>query len=656
MTTTRALPVLGDCTGDDIHNTLDDQATLFIQTDCQGGTQAYMMGTSYQPAGELNDFAGLPFSGTWEINVVDASPTEEGTFVLWALEGSVAEPEIDVVPMSIESSQIISTTTMHPLTITNSSDAVLRWDITSDVTWATVDTVSGTTDAAASSNLTVTFDSTGLELGTYTGTLSINSNDSDQPTLNVPVTLTVEEPPADIDVNPTSMEAMQGSDEVTTQTLMIENTGDADLDWMIEEEDTTTPALPDGNVNRLTPTAEVDPLLTAKYEAALLNSGDIVMDGSFEAGTPNSVWNETSTNFGTPLCDAGCGVAAANTGDWWAWFGGVPGAEDSTVDQDVTIPVGSNNLTFFFWIGAVSGANTDFMEVMIDGDQVWLATEADAAIYAAYTEVTVDISAYADGGTHNLMFHGAQPTGLSNFFLDDISISDDAVPADCAVPSDISWLTVSPTSGTTAPSMSSDVTVSFDSTGLMPGDYMGHLCIESNDDDESLMTVPLTLTVEAEPAIELVKTVGTDPAICAMTDVITVTEGSDVYYCYTVTNTGNITLPLHDLVDDQLGMLLDDFPFDLAPGASVSTVDAGAVISATLNDTTMNTATWTAFGDSLSAEASASATVNVNAIPVTAVEMAELATSTTSNLPLALAVAGMMLVLAGGYVVRRRRT
>mgnify|MGYP000601488239 CR=1 FL=1 len=42
----------------------------------------------------------------------------------------------------------------------------------------------------------------------------------------------------------------------------------------------------------------------------------------------------------------------------------------------------------------------------------------------------------------------------------------------------------------------------------------------------------------------------------------------------------------------------------------------------------------------------------------TAVEMAELTTQSTSRpgVPLALAVAGMMLVLAGGFVVRRRRT
>jgi hypothetical protein len=33
----RSLAVPGDCDGDDIHNTLDDEATPSIQTDCQAG-------------------------------------------------------------------------------------------------------------------------------------------------------------------------------------------------------------------------------------------------------------------------------------------------------------------------------------------------------------------------------------------------------------------------------------------------------------------------------------------------------------------------------------------------------------------------------------------------------------------------------------------
>ena len=114
-----------------------------------------------------------------------------------------------------------------------------------------------------------------------------------------------------------------------------------------------------------------------------------------------------------------------------------------------------------------------------------------------------------------------------------------------------------------------------------------------------------------QPAITMVKTVGTVDGVCATTDTIVVPPGTDVYYCYTVTNTGNTALGLHDLVDDQLGTILDDLAYDLQPGASVEVL-LNAVNIAT---TTVNTATWTAFNpdpvEADEAEATDDATVVV---------------------------------------------
>lgn len=106
--------------------------------------------------------------------------------------------------------------------------------------------------------------------------------------------------------------------------------------------------------------------------------------------------------------------------------------------------------------------------------------------------------------------------------------------------------------------------------------------------------VTCTFTNELqEEAISLVKTVGTTPATCAPTSEITVGPGTSVYYCYTVTNTGDVTFFLHDLVDDKLGVLADDFAFPLLPGGSTSLISGPVVIS----QTTVNTGTWTAFNE-----------------------------------------------------------
>jgi hypothetical protein len=119
-----------------------------------------------------------------------------------------------------------------------------------------------------------------------------------------------------------------------------------------------------------------------------------------------------------------------------------------------------------------------------------------------------------------------------------------------------------------------------------------------------------TVNVEVgAPSITHEKTVGTDSSTCAVTDVLDLPPGGGtVYYCYTVTNTGNVTLTRHDLLDSELGPLLSDFPFSLIPGAS-----AFLTSSALITETTVNTSTWTAFnpGPVDSASAGGSATVNV---------------------------------------------
>ena len=102
---------------------------------------------------------------------------------------------------------------------------------------------------------------------------------------------------------------------------------------------------------------------------------------------------------------------------------------------------------------------------------------------------------------------------------------------------------------------------------------------------------------QGNPGIDLVKTVGTDADECASENDITVFQGATVYYCYTVTNTGDVTLSVHDLTDDQLGTVLEDFEFELEPGQSVNTVAAGVTASAEITDDTTNVATWTGTTD-----------------------------------------------------------
>lgn len=157
---------------------------------------------------------------------------------------------------------------------------------------------------------------------------------------------------------------------------------------------------------------------------------DAVDDGGFEAGTPSSVWDEASTNFGTPLCDLNCSTNTsfvAHTGSWYAWFGGSEVApEVSSVSQTVHLGDGPAELTFYLWMSASAGPTADYLHVTVDGSIAFSATQADAASYAEYTLVQVDLSAYGDGSDHVLTLESTtngSSSGVTNFFVDDLVLT-----------------------------------------------------------------------------------------------------------------------------------------------------------------------------------------------------------------------------------------
>jgi uncharacterized repeat protein (TIGR01451 family) len=174
--------------------------------------------------------------------------------------------------------------------------------------------------------------------------------------------------------------------------------------------------------------AESDSVGANNISAVSNSAGNLVADPSFEGGSPNGTWAEASTNFGSPLCTAaGCGTGTGTgprTGDWWAWFGGIAAPETGSMDQSITIPAGATTLSF--WVEFPICANaTDFVRAQIDGTEVWREDGTSARCNTVgYQQVSVDVSAFADGGAHTLSFNSTisgAPSG-SNFFIDDVEL------------------------------------------------------------------------------------------------------------------------------------------------------------------------------------------------------------------------------------------
>jgi hypothetical protein len=216
---------------------------------------------------------------------------------------------------------------------------------------------------------------------------------------------------------------------------------------------------------------------------------DVIQDGSFEDGSPNAFWDEFSSGFGTPLCNPTCGVAGARTGSWWVWFGGAGSntAEDGYVSQAVTITSGIAKLKFWMFM---NGGGTGNFTVTLDSTVIFTVNQTMSPTYNTdYTLVTLDVSSFANGLQHVLKFAESDPAtpGGFNVFVDDVSLSI----IDCTA-TNLPWLTVSPTSGTTGPRSSSVINLIFNSAQLA-GTYTGKLCITSNDPTVDVIEVPVTL-------------------------------------------------------------------------------------------------------------------------------------------------------------------
>ncbi|MEZ4712473.1 MAG: choice-of-anchor D domain-containing protein [Caldilineaceae bacterium] len=123
-------------------------------------------------------------------------------------------------------------------------------------------------------------------------------------------------------------------------------------------------------------------------------------------------------------------------------------------------------------------------------------------------------------------------------------------------------------------------------------------------------------------SISLVKTVALDGAspACGTGSAITVAPGALVAYCYTVTNTGDVTLVSHSLTDDRLGEIFTDRAFTLAPGQSISNIELGVPATAAINAETTNVATWTAQTADLSGVRGAGAAANAGPLRVVTVQ------------------------------------
>jgi hypothetical protein len=471
-------------------------------------------------------------------------------------------------------------------------------------------------------------------------------------------TVTVEAP--DIDVSPLALSSTQMPDTTAQRALSIGNTGTLPLNWNLVEEPVAEVrgSIPPGTAalsrEGLDP-SDLKPNRTfgapgpqsdwAYPDAVLYDNGPLVTNPGGGAGGADV--SALQTGIGMDTYGFGYQQSAGNrvaddftiTGGGWfietiTFFGYQTGSSttstftamnlriwDGPPDNPASMVVFGDTTTNVMTSSVFSNiyrtldtsltatdrpimANTVTVNTFLPTGTYWLDWQANGTLASGPWAPPITILGQTTTG------NALQWTGSWAAAVDGGLFTPQGFPfviegsSDCSNPSDVPWLSAAPTGGTTAAGATTPVTVTFDSTGLALGTYEARLCITSDDPNTgpgngtNLVIVPATMNVSpTAPSIAVTKTVGTDPAVCAATSSITVPAGSTVYYCYTVTNTGDVAFGLHDLDDDQLGNIFTGLAYVLAPGASVNTVAAGLTIPAVINVPTVNVATWTAYND-----------------------------------------------------------
>jgi len=155
-----------------------------------------------------------------------------------------------------------------------------------------------------------------------------------------------------------------------------------------------------------------------------------IVDAGFELGLASG-WTQTSTNFGSPICDAVCGDCNGNcgpyAGDNYAWFGGTSVLEEGSLSQGFTIPSGTTaSLSFYKKIAlAADSLDTEKVDVKLDGNILYTAHCGNGED-AEYIQETFDISSYADGGFHYLDLIGFSSDGrTTNILFDNFNLAVD---------------------------------------------------------------------------------------------------------------------------------------------------------------------------------------------------------------------------------------
>ena len=349
---------------------------------------------------------------------------------------------------------------------------------------------------------------TALNQGIFSGTLSIESNDPDQNPLLINLNGECVLPP-EIDVTPEELIATVPPGTIDFDILTIFNNGASDLTYAISATETTPencstssfqPAKRGSNVlgvldrdNSSTYPAYLQ-ILTSLRDSVLIFADDMEsgINGwttEMYGGAPDDLWHQSELNCNSPTHSWWCGIQGGTN---YATGNQINTAVISPV-IDLTVIDTIVTLQFFENYDTEPGYDNCMVDVTTNGGTSWTplrgtAGNAPSGSSGGWITTVLDITQFA-GNEIQIRFYFDTIDGIINdysgWFFDDVLIYFEGVP----------WLPIEPNSGTILAGQSANITVTYDASNLVEGEYTADIIITSNDPAEPEVVIPVTLTV-----------------------------------------------------------------------------------------------------------------------------------------------------------------
>jgi hypothetical protein len=368
----------------------------------------------------------------------------------------LTDPVLQVTPSSLT---FLADDSVRTLQVSNIGVGTLTWAASTNRSWMSVDTGTGTGDAAVH----VTVDRTGLASGTYDGVVVVTSNGGQQ---RPPVTMIVDYHEPVLKLSPAILDLGTS----LSKHFSITNIGAPGLTWNIIE------AIPWLSVAPVSGSGDRDVTVTVDHAGLPVgpqsgvidvhsNGGDGTVEVRMQVPPPTLNFSPKSLSFGTVATSLPLSIANAGTGDLqWTITSNKP------------------------WLSVIPDTGTNNTQVTVSVDRTGLSTGS----------YTASLSITSNGGNGNVSVTMTVETPelafspLSFVFgpgVDSLALTIDnvgALPLTWNIASDQPWLSARPCSGADH----GVVWVRVDRTGLPDSTYFGNLFISSNGGSG---TVPVIL-------------------------------------------------------------------------------------------------------------------------------------------------------------------